>query len=82
VSAINKSKLEVKAAVSSRDCHQRAAGHTDTLLSPLREKALGGSEVSIVLKVLKWMDLEDIILSGVTQSQKNTHDMYSLVSRY
>jgi hypothetical protein len=24
----------------------------------------------------KWMDLEDIILSEVTQSQKNTHDMF------
>jgi hypothetical protein len=23
----------------------------------------------------KWMDLEDIILSEVTQSQKNSHDM-------
>jgi hypothetical protein len=30
----------------------------------------------------KWMGLEDIILSGETQSQKNTHDMYSLVSGY
>jgi hypothetical protein len=30
----------------------------------------------------KWMDLEDIILSEVTQSQKNAHDMYSLISRY
>jgi hypothetical protein len=30
----------------------------------------------------KWMDLEDIILSEVTQSQKNTHDMYSLISGY
>jgi hypothetical protein len=28
----------------------------------------------------KWMDLEDIILSEVTQSQKSTHDMHSLVS--
>jgi hypothetical protein len=28
----------------------------------------------------KWMDLEGIILSEVTQSQKNTHDMYSLIS--
>jgi hypothetical protein len=27
----------------------------------------------------KWMDLEDIILSEVTQSQKNTHDMNSLI---
>jgi hypothetical protein len=29
----------------------------------------------------KWMDLEDIILSEVTQSQKNTH-MHSLISSY
>jgi hypothetical protein len=28
----------------------------------------------------KWMDLEDIILSEVTQSQKNSHDMHSLIS--
>jgi hypothetical protein len=27
----------------------------------------------------KWMDLEDTILSEVTQSQKNTHDMHSLI---
>ena len=27
----------------------------------------------------KWMDLEDIILSEVTQSQKNTHDIHSLI---
>jgi hypothetical protein len=30
----------------------------------------------------KWMDLEDIILSEVTQSQYNTHDMHSLISRH
>ena len=30
----------------------------------------------------KWMHLEDIILSEVTQSQKNTHDMHSLVNGY
>jgi hypothetical protein len=30
----------------------------------------------------KWMDLEDIILSGVTQSQKNSHNMHSLISGY
>jgi hypothetical protein len=28
----------------------------------------------------KWMDLEDIILSEVTQPQKNSHDMQSLIS--
>ena len=30
----------------------------------------------------KWMDLEGIILSEVTQSQKNSHNMYSLISGY
>jgi hypothetical protein len=30
----------------------------------------------------KWMDLEGIILSEVTQSQKNSNDMYSLISGY
>jgi hypothetical protein len=30
----------------------------------------------------KWMDLEDIILSEVTQLKKNSHDMYSLISGY
>jgi hypothetical protein len=30
----------------------------------------------------KWMDLEGIILSEITQSQKNSHDMHSLISGY
>jgi hypothetical protein len=30
----------------------------------------------------KWMDLEGIILSEVTQSQRNAHNMYSLISGY
>jgi hypothetical protein len=30
----------------------------------------------------KWMELENIILSEVTQTPKNTHGMYSLISRY
>jgi hypothetical protein len=30
----------------------------------------------------KWMDMEGIILSEVTQSQKNSNDMYSLISGY
>ena len=30
----------------------------------------------------KWMDQEDIILSEVTQSQMNTHDMHLLISGY
>jgi hypothetical protein len=30
----------------------------------------------------KWMDLQDITLSKVPQSQKNTHDIQSLISGY
>ena len=30
----------------------------------------------------KWMEHENIILSGVTQSQKNTHSMHTLLSGY
>jgi hypothetical protein len=30
----------------------------------------------------KWMDLENIILSEVMPSQKNTHGMHSLISGY
>ena len=30
----------------------------------------------------KWMELKNIILSKVTQSQKNTHGMQSLISGY
>ena len=30
----------------------------------------------------KWMELENIIVSVVTQTQKDTHGMYSLISGY
>jgi hypothetical protein len=30
----------------------------------------------------KWMELENIILSEATRSQKNIHGMYSLISGY
>ena len=30
----------------------------------------------------KWMELESVILGEVTQSQKNTHGMLSLISGY
>jgi hypothetical protein len=30
----------------------------------------------------KWMELESIILGEGTQSQKNTHGMYALISGY
>jgi hypothetical protein len=30
----------------------------------------------------KWLHLEDVIQSEVTQLEKNTHGMYSLISSY
>ena len=30
----------------------------------------------------KWMELENIILSEITQSEKDTHDMHSLINGY
>ena len=30
----------------------------------------------------KWIELENITLSEVTQSQKGTHDIHSLISGY
>ena len=40
-------------------------------------------KINDLMKFLgKWMELENIILSEVTQSQKNTHDMDSLISGY
>jgi hypothetical protein len=30
----------------------------------------------------KWMELDNIILSEVTQTQKDMHGMYSLISGY
>jgi hypothetical protein len=30
----------------------------------------------------KWTDLKDIILTEITQSQNNTHDMHSLIGGY
>jgi hypothetical protein len=38
---------------------------------------------NVFMKFLgKWIDLEGIILSEVTLSQKNSHNMYSLISGY
>ena len=36
-----------------------------------------------IMKFLgKWMESDAIILSDVTQAQKNTHGLYSLISGY
>ena len=37
--------------------------------------------VELMKFLVKWLDLEGIILSEVTQSQKNSHDMCSLLAQ-
>jgi hypothetical protein len=39
-------------------------------------------KVDILSFAGKWMELENIILSEVTQTQKDMHGMYSLLSGY
>ena len=40
-------------------------------------------KINEIIKFLgKWMELENSIFSEVTQSQKNTHGMHSLISVY
>ena len=36
----------------------------------------------IISFAAKWMEIENIILSEITQNQKKMHDMYSLISGY
>ena len=49
--------------------------HNGKLLSYIKN-----NDFMIVLD--KWMELENIIFSEVAQSQKNTSDVYSLISGY
>jgi hypothetical protein len=48
--------------------------HDGILLSIKKQDILGFAG--------KWMELENIILSEVTQTQKDIHGMYSLISGY
>jgi hypothetical protein len=42
-----------------------------------------GTKMEEFMKLLgKWMELENTIMNEVTQSQKKTHGMHSLISRY
>ena len=60
------------------------------LAEPLRRQLYQApvSKLLLAFKIVSgfggclWMDLEDIILSEETQSQKNIHGMHSLISGY
>jgi hypothetical protein len=49
----------------------------------LQMEYYSASKKNKFMKILgKWMDLEVIILSEVTQSQRHSHSMYSLICGY
>ena len=48
----------------------------------MMEYYLGIKNEDILNSVGKWMELENVILSKVTQTQKGMHGMYSLISGY
>jgi hypothetical protein len=53
------------------------------VLFPLLRRGIVSTLQNEFMKFLgKWMDLEGIILSEVTRSQRNSHNMYSLISEY
>ena len=50
---------------------------------PLYSGALLSYKINEFMKLLgKWIELENIILNEVTQSQKSTHGIHSLISEY
>ena len=64
--------LTVRVSVAgAKHCDQKASWAIKAIKNNEFMKFLG-----------KWMDLEGIILSEVTHSQKNSNDMYSLISGY
>ena len=46
------------------------------------EYYMAGKNNDILKFVVKWMDLENIILSEVSQTQKDKYHMYSLISGF
>ena len=72
----NSQKLEKPRCPSTEEWIQKMWG----IYSMEYYAAIKNNEVMKFLD--KWMDLEDIILSEVTQSQQNTHGMNSLISGY
>jgi hypothetical protein len=45
-----------------------------------KERREGEGEGNILSFAIKWMELENIILSEVTQTQKDMQGMYSVIS--
>jgi hypothetical protein len=68
-----------------RNCKEHRCPSTEEWIQKMwyiyRMEYYSGFKKNEFMKFLgKWMDLEGIILSEVTQSQKNSHEMYSLIS--
>jgi hypothetical protein len=71
--------------IVARNCKEPRCPSTEKWIQKIRYiytiECYSTSKNNEIMKYLdKWMDLENIILSEVTQSQNSTHDMHSLIS--
>jgi hypothetical protein len=72
----NSQKLEITQIPLNRGMHTENVVH-------LHNGIYSAMKKNEFMKFLaKWMDLEGIILSEITHSQRNSHNMYSLISGY
>jgi hypothetical protein len=74
---IKKSKLEADLEIKMLG---KESGDTDVSIT--KDSREGSKNLKHRRFLAKWMDLEGIILSEVTHSQRNSHNMYSLISGY
>jgi len=68
-------------------CWAVNSGQNETPVNKIHSKRQRGSQTLLkgflhVKFAGKWMELENIILSEVTQTQKDVHGMYSLINGY
>ena len=68
---LERTQMPLNRGMDTKKCGTFTQWNTTQLLKNEFMKFLG-----------KWMDLEGIILSEVTHSQRNSHNMYSLISGY
>jgi len=67
----------------SHVCDNKKLLSIPTITSILQIRMLKLVKNNAFMKFIgKWLELENIILSEVTQPQKNTHGMHSLISGY
>jgi hypothetical protein len=68
--------------IIARNWKEPSCPSTEEWIQKIRFIYLAIKENEFMKFLGKWMELEDVTLSEVTQSQKNTHGIYSLIRGY